>query len=133
MVRQPTCRVTRLCLVPFSSRKDRWPIGSGYSSTIGVFLVATREGSQPINNPKTSPFDDFKPSDLLDFIRRDLGRLALLPPRVSAIFPSKLCVNLYLMRLAAARKLSGSGGVYMYQKGVYVYHISYSISFFFNI
>ena len=43
IVRQPIYRVTRLYLIPFSYRKARWPIGSGYSSTIEVFLVATRE------------------------------------------------------------------------------------------
>ena len=96
VVRQPTYRVTRLCLISFSCRKDRWLIGSEYSSTIGVFLVVTREGSQLINSPKTLPFDDFKPSDLLDFIRRGLRRLALLPLRVSAIFPRKLCARFIL-------------------------------------
>ena len=49
VIRQPIYRITRSYLIPFSCRKARWPIDSRYSSTIGVFLIAMREGNQLIS------------------------------------------------------------------------------------
>ena len=45
VLHRPTCRVMRLCSIRFRCRKISWPIGSGHLSMMGVFLVASREGS----------------------------------------------------------------------------------------